>query len=49
MVPLGSPVIDPTSIFEHFRGSYGTELLSAAGAHFDLLGRLAKHPRTLAE
>ncbi len=49
MAPLGSPVIDPTSIFEHFRGSYGTELLTAAVAHFDLFGRLAKQPRTLAE
>ena len=49
MQPLGSPVTDPTSIFEFFRGSYGTELLTAAVAHFDLFGRLAKQPRTLAE
>lgn len=32
--PLCAPQIDPTSIFEHFRGSYGSELLSAAVAHF---------------
>jgi len=46
---LTPPVSDPTSIFELFRGSYGTELLTAAVAHFDLFGRLAKQPRTLAE
>jgi predicted O-methyltransferase YrrM len=40
---------DPTPIFEHFRGSYGTELLTAAVAHFDLFGALAKRPSTLAE
>lgn len=49
MQPSGSPVTDPTSIFEHFRGSYGTELLTAAVAHFDVFGRLAAHSRTLAE
>lgn len=31
-----SPQIDPTAIFELFRGSYGTELLTAAVAHFPL-------------
>lgn len=49
MQPLGSPDTNPTSIFEYFRGSYGTELLTAAVAHFDLFGRLAARPRTLAE
>jgi len=49
MQPLSLPTTDPTSIFEHFRGSYGTDLLTAAVAHFDLFGRLAKQPRTLAE
>ena len=49
MLTLGSSVTDPTSIFEYFRGSYGTELLTAAVAHFDLFGRLAKQPRTLTE
>lgn len=47
--PLTLPVSDPTSIFEYFRGSYGTELLTAAVSHFDLFGRLSKRPRTLAE
>ncbi len=32
--PMVSPWIDPTSIFEIFRGNYGTELLAAAVAHF---------------
>ncbi|TWU10076.1 Demethylspheroidene O-methyltransferase [Novipirellula galeiformis] len=36
------PRVDPTPIFEHFRGSYGSELLTAAVAHFDLFGRLAE-------
>jgi predicted O-methyltransferase YrrM len=47
MLPLRRPATDPTSIFEFFRGSYGTDLLTAAVAHFDLFGRLAKQPRTL--
>ena len=45
--PLAIPVTDPTPIFEHFRGSYATELLTAAVAHFDIFGRLAKTPLTL--
>lgn len=49
MNPLTTPTNDPTSIFELFRGSYGTELLTAAVAHFDLFGRLKQQPRTLAE
>lgn len=44
--PLAPPAIDPTLIFEHFRGSYGSELLTAAVAHFDVFGRLARAPRT---
>ena len=43
------PSIDPTPIFEAFRGSYATELLTAAVAHFNLFGRLAQAPRTLEE
>jgi len=35
------PETDPTPIFEHFRGSYGTELLTVAVAHFNLFGQLA--------
>ncbi len=49
MTPLPTADTDPTSIFEHFRGSYGTELLTAAVAHFDLFGALARQPRTLVE
>jgi ubiquinone/menaquinone biosynthesis C-methylase UbiE len=37
-----SPVIDPTSIFEIFRGSYETELLTAAVAHLKVF-ELVKH------
>lgn len=33
---LNTPSTDPTFIFEHFRGSYGTELLTAAVAHFQV-------------
>jgi ubiquinone/menaquinone biosynthesis C-methylase UbiE len=43
---LGRPAIDPTPIFEHFRGSYGTELLTAAVAHFDVFWRLAEEPKS---
>ena len=34
------PQTDPSPIFELFRGSYATELLVAAVAHFDLFGKL---------
>jgi predicted O-methyltransferase YrrM len=40
------PRVDPTPIFEAFRGSYATELLTAAVAHFDVFGRLAGGPRS---
>ena len=43
------PQLDPTSIFEHFRGNYGTELLTAAVSAFDLFGRLANGPRAETE
>ncbi len=43
---LSSPKVDPTPIFEHFRGSYATELLTAAVCHFNLFGRLAVAPRS---
>ena len=48
-MPLTEPVIDPTAIFELFRGRYATELLTAAVSHFDLFVRLANHPRSLDE
>ncbi|HEX8911390.1 MAG TPA: methyltransferase [Humisphaera sp.] len=45
--PFPPSVLDPTPIFEHFRGSYGTELLTAAVAHFDLFSHLAAAPMSL--
>jgi predicted O-methyltransferase YrrM len=38
---LDRPVTDPTPIFELFRGSYATELLTAAVAHFGVFEKLA--------
>ena len=38
------PQLDPTAIFELFRGNYATELLTAAVAHFDLFAKLAPAP-----
>jgi predicted O-methyltransferase YrrM len=49
MTPLSAPSIDPTAIFETFRGIYGSELLTAAIAHFDVFGGLAQQPRSLDE
>ncbi|MFG0295539.1 MAG: methyltransferase [Maioricimonas sp. JB045] len=49
LMQVDSPRTDPTSIFELFRGSYGTELLVAAVAHFNLFGRLAREPRTFSD
>lgn len=46
---LLTPPADPTPIFEIYRGSYATELLTAAVAHFNLFSRLAKQPMTSAE
>lgn len=48
MQSLPAPQTDPTSLFEHFRGSYATELLTAAVAHFGVFGRLAQSPQTFA-
>jgi len=45
VIDLHPPALDPTSIFEHFRGSYGTELLTAAVAHFNLFTKLQEGPR----
>jgi hypothetical protein len=36
--------VDPTPIFELFRGNYATELLTAAVTHFRVFGRLADRP-----
>jgi hypothetical protein len=42
---LTAAQVDPTPIFELFRGSYATELLTAAVAEFNVFGRLANGPR----
>ncbi len=44
--PMVSPMLDPTSIFEVFRGNHGTELLTAAVAHFRVFERMARGPMT---
>ncbi|MCE9525018.1 MAG: hypothetical protein K8R36_03075, partial [Planctomycetales bacterium] len=41
---LDLPSTDPTSIFENFRGNYGTELLVAAAAHLKVFEKLARGP-----
>jgi hypothetical protein len=46
---LTPPNVDPTPIFELFRGNYATELLTAAVAHFHLFSRLAEQPLTPAD
>lgn len=47
--PLSVPQTDPTPLFALLRGSYGTELLTAAVAHFNLPSRLAAAPLSFAE
>ncbi len=44
--PLQPPTLDPTPIFELFRGSYATELLTAAVAHFDVFSHFREGPAT---
>lgn len=41
---LDLPTTDPTPIFEHFRGNYGTESLVAAAAHLKVFEKLARGP-----
>lgn len=41
---LTTPQFDPTPIFEYSRSFYGSQILTAAVAHFDLFGRLANGP-----
>jgi predicted O-methyltransferase YrrM len=51
-VPLSctdAPQIDPTPIFEAFRGSYSTELLSAAIGHFNCFAHLIDAPLSFDE
>ena len=47
--PVSSPFLDPTLLFEHFRGSYGSELLTAAVSHFGLFELLSNRPMSLVE
>ena len=47
--PMVSPMFDPTPIFEVFRGAHGTELLTAAVAHFHLFERLGRGAMTFDE
>lgn len=42
--PMRKPDLDPTIIFELFRGGHATELLTAAVAHFNVFGQLAEQP-----
>lgn len=44
-----APQIDPTPLFELFRGSYATELLTSAVAHWNVFGRLAARPMRFEE
>jgi len=48
-VPQGTPVWDPSSLFEHYRGQYATSLLVAAVAEFRVFSHLAAGPRDFAE
>ena len=47
--PMVSPMLDPTSIFEVFRGNHGTELLTAAAGHFRIFERLSRAPLSFDE
>lgn len=44
--PLNAAPLDPTVIFEFFRGHYGSELLTAAVSHFHVFEHLAKGARS---
>lgn len=41
---LHKPDLDPTNLFEIFRGIHATEILTAAVAHFDVFGILSNAP-----
>lgn len=47
MTPLPISTTDPTPFFEHFRGSFGSELLTAAVAHLGIVSRLGAQPMTI--
>jgi O-methyltransferase domain len=44
-----APRLDPTPLFELYRGNYGAELLTAAVAHFRVFDRFADGPKTADE
>jgi SAM-dependent methyltransferase len=46
---LTAPCFDPTPIFELFRGSYATELLTAAASHLHVFGHFIEGPLTFGE
>ena len=48
-LPLDLPLNDPTSLFQIYRGKYGTALLVAASHHLDVFGTLASHALTFEE
>src|SRR3954447_17517223 len=41
---LPPPQLDPTPLFDFFRGNYATELLTAAVAHFHVFEHLGEGP-----
>jgi predicted O-methyltransferase YrrM len=45
VLDLHPPPVDPTPIFEQYRGSYGSELLAAAVCHFNVFSLLRQEPR----
>lgn len=45
ILDLHPPPVDPTPIFEHYRGSYGSELLTVAVSHLNVFGLLRHEPR----
>ena len=47
--PLTAPCFDPTPIFEFYRGSYGSELLTAAVAQLHVFGHFLEGPLSFDE
>jgi hypothetical protein len=46
---MTAPQLDPTPLFELYRGNYGAELLTAAVAHFRIFDHFASGPKTADE
>ncbi|HBI45332.1 MAG TPA: methyltransferase [Planctomycetales bacterium] len=46
---LTAPRLDPTPLFELYRGNFGSELLTAAVAHFHIFDRFVGGPKTADE